>query len=318
MIDAHKRAAVNAPIALFGFRRPEHIVRALSALEACPEFAASAVFVFLDGPRTSGDVAAVEATRRAVKARLRSNMVLSLQEKNRGLATSIVTEVSTLCEEFGRVIVVEDDLIVHPATLTWLNSGLAAYEHHHRVMQISAYQYRVPEFETRDVGTFQRFATTWGWATWKRAWDHFDPAATGWEAVASAGAARIALDAGGAYPFSDMLVKQMNGQLDSWGIRWFWSVHRAGGLTLMPPRTLVRNEGIATAATHNSIGPLKGLVQGRRPRPWDQDGPPGFPPEVALRPEEEAAFRRGLRRTHAMRNHQVKKTLAAMGLSRFH
>jgi|GEM_PF-901014 len=307
---------MTAPVAVFAYRRPAHLQRALIALAACPEFASSLVFIFIDGPRPGAEAAVAETAE--VAARYAGpNVTIVRLAANRGLATSIITEVTNLCERFGRVIVMEDDLVVHPSTLTWLNQGLDAYADDPRVMQISAYQYRVPEFETQLQGTFQRFATTWGWATWKRAWDQFDPKATGWEAVAQPGPPRTALDAGGVYPFSDMLVKQMNGQLDSWGIRWFWSVHQAGGLTLMPPRTLVRNDGIATAATHNSIGPLKGLVQGRRPRPWDQNGPPEFPTEVALKYEDEAAFRRGLRRTHAMRNHKVKKALAAMGLKGF-
>lgn len=307
---------ISAPVAMFAYRRPTHLQRALTALAACREFASSPVFIFIDGPRPGAETAVAETA--AVAARFAGRDVTVVrQQTNRGLATSIITEVTALCEQYGRVIVIEDDLVVHPGTLAWLNKGLEAYADDPRVMQISAYQYRVPEFEGRTEGTFQRFATTWGWATWRRAWDQFDPKATGWEAVAEPGPARTALDAGGIYPFSDMLVKQMNGQLDSWGIRWFWSVHRAGGLTLMPPRTLVRNDGIATAATHNSIGPLKAWVQGRPPRPWDQDVAPGLPGEVALVPEDEAAFRRGLLRTHAMRNHQVKQALAAMGLRRF-
>lgn len=310
------RLAMTAPVAVFAYRRPAHLKRALTALAACPEFATSPVFIFIDGPRPGAEAAVAETAE--VAARFAGpNVTVVRQPANRGLANSIITEATTLCERYGRVIVIDDDLVVHPATLAWLNQGLDAYADDPRVMQISAYQYRVREFEGRTEGTFQRFATTWGWATWKRAWDQFDPKAKGWEAVAEPGPSRTALDAGGVYPFSDMLLKQMNGQLDSWGIRWFWSVHKAGGLTLMPPRTLVRNDGIATAATHNSIGALKAFVQGKPPRPWDRDETPGLPPVVELRPEDEAAFRRGLLRTHAMRNYRVKKMLARLGLKWF-
>lgn len=308
---------MNAPIVVFAYRRPEHLRRALAALKACPEFAASSVFIFIDGPKSPAVAAAVEETAQVATGFTAPNVTIVRQAANRGLATSIITEVTALCERFGRVIVMEDDLVVHPATLTWLNQGLEAYADDPRVMQISAYQYHVPEFVSRTEGTFQRFATTWGWATWKRAWDQFDPKAKGWEAVAEPGHARTALDAGGVYPFSEMLLKQMNGQLDSWGIRWFWSVHKAGGLTLMPPRTLVRNDGIATGATHNSIGALKAFVQGKPPRPWDRDETPRLAPVVELRPEDEAAFRRGLLRTHAMRNLRIKKMLANLGWKRF-
>jgi hypothetical protein len=215
------------------------------------------------------------------------------------------------------VIVIEDDLVVEPATLAWLNLGLDAYADDERVLQVSAYQYRTPEFEHRDRGMFQRFATTWGWATWRRAWRHFDAAAADWRGVAGPGPLRRAFDAGGAYPFSDMLVRQMTGKLDSWGIRWSWAVHRRDGLTLMPPRSLVTNEGFGAAATHNSLGALKRFAMGRAPARWQSANPPGLPLAVEVSPDDEAAFRRGLRRTGAMRNAQVKKLLARLGLKRF-
>lgn len=144
-------------------------------------------------------------------------------------------------------------------------------------MQISAYQYRSPFLARRDIGGFQHFATTWGWATWARAWSKFDASARGWEAVREDPAVREAFDAGGVYPFSDMLEKQMSGKLDSWGIRWSWSVFRNNGLTLMPPRSLVRNIGFDGTATHNSLGPLKRFVAAPAPFLWEGSEPPRLP-----------------------------------------
>lgn len=308
--------ATTTPIAVFAYRRPTHLQRALTALSACPGFAASPVFIFIDGPRPGAE-AAVAETAEVAASFAGPNVTVVCQPTNRGLANSIIAEVTALCERFGRVIVIEDDLVVHPATLTWLNQGLDAYAQDPRVMQISAYQYCVPEFEGRAEGTFQRFATTWGWATWKRAWEHFDPAATGWQAIAQPGPARSAFDADDAYPFSDILVRQMSGKLDSWGIRWSWAVHRSGGLTLMPPQTLVRNDGFVDGATHNTLGWAKRFALGASPRPWTGDAAPGLPSDVALAATEARAFRRGLLRTYARRNARIKALLAKLGLKRF-
>lgn len=79
-----------------------------------------------------------------------------------GLANSIIGAVTEITESHGRVIVIEDDLILQPAALTWLNSDLNKYAGHDKIMQISAYQHRVPEFAASQVGSFQCFATTWG------------------------------------------------------------------------------------------------------------------------------------------------------------
>lgn len=302
-----------APIALFGYKRPGHLARALEALKACPEFAESKVFVFIDGPRDDDERAKVAQTVKIAQAQKTPNMVICARQENRGLAASVITEVTSISDAYGRVIVMEDDLIVHPATLSWLNQGLDAFEFNTNVMQVCAHQYRIPEFGDRVTGNFQKFTTTWGWATWKRAWDLFDHQAEGWQDIVAPGPERTAFDAGGTYPFSDMLVKQMCGELDSWGIRWSWAMHKAGGLALMPPRSLVRNDGLNETATHNSIGWLKQFVSGPRSLTWQSTAPPLAPSEVTVNSEDERAFRKGLKRTGAVRNAHIKSALSLVG-----
>jgi hypothetical protein len=112
-----------APIAVFAYRRTNLLTKTLDALERCPEFADSPVFIFSDGPRSGGAEADVAAVRKLVRGRLRRNMTLIESSMNRGLAASIISGVSQLCNDHGRVIVVEDDLIVSPSTLTWFNAA---------------------------------------------------------------------------------------------------------------------------------------------------------------------------------------------------
>lgn len=308
---------MTAPIAIFAYRRADHLSRCLLALEQCPEFSASPVFLFIDGPKTPAEEGEVVEVRAVATQHAAENVTVFIQEANQGLAASIISGVTRLVEQYGQAIVIEDDLVVHPSTLTWFNAALDAYADDERVMQVSAYQYFVPEFEGYSEGVFQHFATTWGWATWKRAWDSFDPAAAGWEVVSEPGPERASFDADNAYPFSDMLVRQMKGHLDSWGIRWSWAVHRAGGLTLMPPRTLVRNDGFVEAATHNTLGWAKRFALGALPKPWVGETAPELPREVSCNDADAHAFRRGLLRTNARRNARIKAVLASLGLKRF-
>jgi hypothetical protein len=307
----------QAPVAVFCFRRPKHLAETLDALIQCEGFSDSPVYVFSDGPRRPSDEPDIAAVREVIAGRRHPNMVVIEREQNLGLANSIIAAVNKLTNEYGKCIVVEDDLVLQPTALQWLNSGLDAYEDDERVMQISAYQYRVPEFANEELSSFQRFATTWGWATWRRAWQKFDEKAEGWEAVRDDPSIRLDFDAGGAYPFSDMLIKQIHGKIDSWGIRWSWSVFRNSGLTLMPPRSLVTNTGMDASGTHNSIGALKQFVSGPTPLLWTQVAPPALPEGVELMPSKEMAFRKALRRTNAMRNAKIKSALVRLGISRF-
>lgn len=238
-----------SPIAIFAYRRVEHLAKTLDALEQCPEFSDSPVFLFSDGPKHSDAAEDVIAVRAFIRSRLRPNMTLVEAPANKGLATSISSAVTGLCDEFGRVIVIEDDLLVSPCTLAWFNAGLQRYENCSQVFQISAHQFVVPEFASRDAGLFLHLTTSWGWATWKRAWDQYDPQVRGWERLRVDPMLRRRFDVGG-YPYFDMLSRQMTGQIDSWAIRWWWSVFQANGISLYPPRSLVTNIGFDKTATH--------------------------------------------------------------------
>jgi len=138
------------------------------------------------------------------------------------------------------VIVVEDDLEVSPTFLRFMNAGLERYADNDRVMQISGYQFPV-ELPPRPL--FFSFPTSWGWATWARAWQHFDADAKGYSALAADKALRHHFDLDGSYPYFEMLERQRKGQVDSWAIRWHLSVFMRDGLVLYPGRSLVRNTG---------------------------------------------------------------------------
>ncbi len=303
-----------APIALFVYRRDRHLARTLDALEACDGFGASRLFVFSDGPKKPEQAAEIEAVRALVRGRNLLNLTLIEAETNQGLARSIIAGVGRLCRDYGRTIVLEDDLILHPAALLWFNAALDRFADDEAVVQVAAYQFRVPEFARREGGMFLRFVNSWGWATWDRAWRGFDPDAAGWEAVETDPKVRRAFDCDDSYPMADMLTAQMRGKLDSWAIRWRWSTFKSGGLTLFPPRSMVSNIGFDETATHNSLGALKRWAAPPPPFEWDRAEPPTLPQRAVVAEPDERAFNRGLRATGAMRNARIKAVLRRLGL----
>lgn len=232
-----------APIALFVYKRPEHTRRTIRSLLACDGADRSRIHVFADGPRNEAEISAVSATRAVARELLGSDCVFTEQANNRGLAESVIAGTTELCDRYGASIVVEDDLVLAPSFLRFLNEGLARYKDEPRVMQVSGYMFDVPALMDQREGMFLPFVTSWGWATWKRAWDLFDPFATGWRERLDdrTEARRFNLD--GAYDYRRMLKRQMSGEIDSWAIRWYYSVFDHEGLALFPPRTLVSNEG---------------------------------------------------------------------------
>ncbi len=236
-----------APIALFTYNRPEHTRRTLETLAANPEAARSQLIIFSDGPRP-GDEAKVAEVRALLRERAWCGEIRIVESPvNRGLAASIVSGVTDLLREHDRLIVLEDDLALSPGFLTYMNDALALYSEEPRVMSISGW---LPEFRATLPETFfLRTTTSWGWATWRRAWEQFHPDAA---ALAARVEPRVKeFNVEGGYDYFRQLRLNADGKLKTWAVLWYASIFLADGLTLHPNRSLVRNIGHDHSGTHS-------------------------------------------------------------------
>lgn len=239
-----------APIALFAYNRPEHVRQTVTALRANPPAAYSDLHIFSDGPSSPGEVATVNEVREYLRT-IKGFASVSLyeRERNLGLAASVIDGVNRICNASGQVIVVEDDLIVAPCFLGYMNLALNRYRNEPNVMQISGHMFPV-DIPVRDDAFFLPFASSWGWATWQRAWKMFDPLCAGYAQLKSDAKRRHAFNMNGAYDYYSMLEAQRAGRVDSWAIRWNLSVFMNDGLVLYPVKSLVENKGFDGSGTH--------------------------------------------------------------------
>ena len=221
----------------------------IESLQANPAARASDLFVFADAPKKPEQAQAVRDVRELVRGiEGFASVTLIERERNLGLSGSITDGITRLCAERGRVIAVEDDLVVAPGFLEFLNRGLDRYADTARVLQISGYMF--PTDGSSMQAAFLPIISCWGWASWKRAWDQYDPKMTGLSRLAQDKGMRRRFNLDGAYPYYAMARQQERGKIDSWGIRWHLSVFMHDGLVLYPPRSLVRNEGVDLSGTH--------------------------------------------------------------------
>ena len=243
---------VYAPLALFVYNRPDHTRQTVDALAANTLANETPLHVFSDAPRNETPREQVEEVRSYIRTITGFQSVTIIERPtNYGLARSIIDGVTALCEKYGRVIVVEDDLVTSSRFLSYMNDALTFYERDARVMQISGHIAHVPEFARRTEGLFVPFVTSWGWGTWERAWKQFDPSAQGWEKIRDDRALRKRFNLDNHFDYTTMLQMQLDGKVDSWAIRWYLSVFLKGGMALFPPRSFVRNIGFASG-THGS------------------------------------------------------------------
>ena len=246
-----------APILLFVYNRPEHVRRCVTSLLANPLAAHSALYIYADAPRDEASREAVAQVRDYIRTvEGFKSLTIVEREHNWGLARNVIDGVTTLVNRHGRVIVVEDDLVLAPYFLTFMNDALDAYEHEPRVGHIQACDF------TRDPSlpdTFLiKFTGSWGWATWQRAWQHFNP--DGNELLAQLQARNLTrqFDFNGKYGFTRMLRRQIEGKNNSWAIRWNASLFLADILSLNVGRSLVSNEGFDGSGTNCGSGNLYG------------------------------------------------------------
>lgn len=284
---------VPAPIALFVYNRPEHTRRTLDALLRNPEAKDSDLFIFSDGPKNDEAAPTVGRVRQELRrvSGVRS-VSITERERNLGLAASVTDGVSRLCAKYGRAIVLEDDLLIAPGFLEFMNLALNRYADEERVMQISGYMYP-GEFGGPGDTLFLPMISCWGWATWKRAWDRYDPTMAGYEVLRGDRVLRKRFDLGGAYDYFGMLKRQAAGEIDSWGIRWHLSVFMHNGLVLYPAKSMVRNIGVDGSGTHSGSAALQRKLSAE-PEP----APIRFPTRLGT---DEHAFARVAADLRAMR-----------------
>ena len=255
MVESQRKQSRWAPILLFAYNRPAHIRRCVESLLANTLAGESDLFVFSDAPKTDADKPGVEEVRAALRD-IHGFHSVSIVERdtNWGLARSIIDGVTRLVESRGRVIVVEDDLVVAPYFLQFMNDALDVYEDEPRVGHIQACDFTQ---DTHLPDTFLiKWTGSWGWATWKRAWQHFNPDGSQLLQQLEERGLTQTFDFNGKYGFTRMLRRQIEGKNNSWAIRWNASLFLKDILSLNVGRSLVSNEGFDGSGTNCGGGGL--------------------------------------------------------------
>lgn len=238
-----------APIALFAYDRPTHLMRVIESLQKNALARESELVIYSDAPKIQSSIDGVGQVRGYI-ANIDGFKKVSIveREKNLGLAKSIISGVTEILEIHERIIVLEDDLMVSPFFLDYMNEGLERYADQKEVASIHGYVY--PCCSSLPDHFFLRGADCWGWATWKDSWKIFNPDGQFLLNKLKEQELTNAFDFGGTYPFTQMLSDQIDGKNDSWAIRWYASAYLMNMLTLYPGKSLVNNIGNDGSGSH--------------------------------------------------------------------
>lgn len=244
-----------APICLFTYNRLEETKHTVEALKN--NYLANKVdlFIFSDGPKSENEISKIEGVREYIKRidGFRSVTIIESKE-NKGLANSIIDGVTEIINKFGKIIVLEDDLVTSTNFLDFMNQALDFYQTNNLVHSISGYSPNLKSTKNLEFDNyFARRASSWGWATWKDRWEKTDWEVKDLNKFRYNPLQRYRFNRGGS-DLSRMLINQQNGKIDSWAIRWCYAQFKDKQLTVFPKISKVNNIGIGKNSTHTKKG----------------------------------------------------------------
>lgn len=238
-----------APIILFAYNRPKHVKQVLEALQKNKLSEQSELFIFSDGGKDFEDEKLVEETRKILDNTTGFKKTTVIKRPvNFGLAANVIDGVSTIIEKYGKVIVLEDDLITSPTFLSFMNKALDVYENVDEVAHIHSFCYaglNLPDT------FFIKWVGSTGWATWRKSWRLFER--NGEKLLAELKEKKLtkAFDFNGKYPYTRMLKRQIAGRNNSWAIRWNASLFLNNKLSLNTGKSLIYNIGFDGSGMHS-------------------------------------------------------------------
>ena len=168
-----------SPIILFVYNRPFHTAKILDALSKNEESKESILYVFCDGLKENvplEDLDLITQTRTIVENESRFKEIIVIKnDKNKGLANSIIDGINLVLSSFEKIIVIEDDILPQKGFLKYMNEALNLYETTDEIGCIHAWNYTFNQNRIKQSTFLLKGADCWGWGTWKRAWDLFEP-----------------------------------------------------------------------------------------------------------------------------------------------
>lgn len=251
------------PVLFCIFNRPQLAARTFQAIRAARP---SLLFVAADGPREhhASDQALCEQSRRIIEEVDWPCQVTPLfREKNLGCGDAMSSAITWFFEQVNEGIILEDDCVAHPSFFSYCGTLLDRYRTDERVWCVSGSNFQDGHWRGDGSYYFSRYNHCWGWATWRRCWQHYDRELTQWAKLKESRLFESVIETADERAYWahiwDGLIR--DGNTDIWCQRWAFACFSQGGLTALPNRNLVANVGFGLDATHCTGCDLNTAVQ---------------------------------------------------------
>lgn len=231
-----------APIVLFVYNRPWHTRHTIEALQKNELANESELFIYSDAAKNKGSEEKVKEVREYIKKidSFKKTTIIE-RDKNWGLADNIIDGVTKIVNEYGKIIVLEDDLVTSPYFLKFLNDALEFYKDEKKVWHISGWNYPIDTDCLEDIFLW-RVMNCWGWATWHDRWRYYEKDINKTiNSFSKQDIYKFNLD--GMYSFWSQIIANKKKKINTWAIFWYATIYKNDGLCLNPAQTFVENIG---------------------------------------------------------------------------
>lgn len=233
-----------APVAIFACRRPKHLERLLNSLANNSEASETDLTIFIGGPKSEDDWNLVYNTISVAEKAIGFKSVKVQTCFELTTANQLIDYgVSSILSSSSNVIVLEDDLIVRGDFLLYMNTSLERYQADEKVAQISGWNFGVMHPGSPKETYLMSNTTSWGWATWQRAWNLKSDLIENFNWLVSRSNRIHSFNMSETNDYLGMLEAVVNDGYLAWDVCWYLDCFRENLLVLYPNSSLVINEG---------------------------------------------------------------------------
>ena len=245
---------MKTPIAFLIFKRPDTTQQVFNAIrQAKPE----TLLVVADAPRCDRPEEAQQcAATRAILEQVDwdCEVLTNYAETNLGCKDRVASGLDWVFEQVEEAIILEDDCIPHPTFFNFCEELLERYRDDDRIFSILGYNMQSGQRRGDYSYYFSRYFHCWGWASWRRAWQHYDVEMKQWDLVQTEGLLRQILEDEPAIKYwTRELGFIPSGSLNTWDYQCILSAWLQNGLHICPNVNLISNIGFRADATHTNF-----------------------------------------------------------------
>jgi len=240
---------MQTPVLLIIFKRPEHTRRALAAIATARP---PTLLIAADGPRGDFEAAQCAEARSAIeRIDWPCTVLTNFADTNLGCGIRMHTAITWALSQFEEIIILEDDCLPNASFFRFCEDLLARYRDDERVMHISGNNFVGEASRTPYSYYFSKYTHASGWATWRRAWRHFDWSLQNWPEADQAGLLAATCSDSYEQRYWRAIFDRLHaGAPDVWDYQWNFAMWSQSGLAALPSVNLVWNDGWGPDATH--------------------------------------------------------------------